>query len=367
MDQGDSHRDHRRGPEDGTRDTLKGRSFHERVRREFKDLKDTMLTDEQRARLQRHWAPVRWVIGGFWLLRRLLISLTTTRRILLLIGLVLVLARVSVQGDHVNTDGGVGPAGLILILFVLMLELKDKLLAKHELEDGHAVQRALMPERSPAAPGWRLWLFSRPANEVGGDLVDFVRLGQGKSALVIGDVAGKGLKAALLTAKLQAIIRAFIPESPSLVDLVSRVNTVFRRDALPQVFASLACASIEDGKGSAEIVNAGHPPPLVVRRDSVEQMAKGGPALGLIDSARFSQQVVDLAPGEIILIYSDGLIETRNAAGEFFGEERLRTMLVSERESAAGELGERLVKACDRFQGDAPAHDDLSMVILQRS
>src|SRR5512135_1749352 len=127
MDQGHSHRDAWGGPEDGAPENLKGKSFPERVRREFRDLKDTMLTDEQRARLQRHWAPSRWVLGGFWLLRRLLISLTTTRRILLLIGLVLVLARINVQSDRVNTDGGVGPAGLILILFVLMLELKDKL------------------------------------------------------------------------------------------------------------------------------------------------------------------------------------------------------------------------------------------------
>lgn len=367
MNRGQSYQDTGGGPEGGQRNDLRGKSFTERVRREFRDLRDAMLTDEQRARLRRHWAPLRWALGGFWLMRRLLMSLTPTRKVLLIIGLVLSLARITVQSDRMNTDGGIAPAGLILILFVLMLELKDKLLARHELEDGHAVQRALMPERSPAVSGWRLWLFTRPANEVGGDLVDFVRLDRGRSALVIGDVAGKGLKAALLTAKLQATLRAFIPESPSLVDLVSRVNAVFRRDALPQVFASVACACIEEGKGAVEIVNAGHPPPLVVRLNSVEQLAKGGPALGLIDSAQFGRQAVDLAPGEIVLIYSDGLIETRNGAGEFFGEEKLRTMLAGSCESSAGELGDRLVEACDRFQGDAPAHDDLSLVILQRT
>jgi sigma-B regulation protein RsbU (phosphoserine phosphatase) len=349
------------------RDGLREENFRDRVRREYRDLKDSMLTDDQRARLQRLPPPVRLMFGGWWLFRRLMISLAPTRRVLLIIGLILVLARISIHSEHVNTDESFVTAGLVLILFVLMLELKDKLLAKFELQDGHAVQRALMPERSPVVPGWRLWLFTRPANDVGGDLVDFVRLEGGKSALTLADVAGKGLKAALLTAKLQATLRAFVPDSPSLVDLMSRVNTVFRRDALPQVFASVVSAIIEPGGGVVRIVNAGHPPPLIVRHDAVEQMGKGGPALGLIDSAQFREQVVELGPGEIVLIYSDGLIETRNVAGEFFGEDRLRILLPGSCASGAAELGERLVSACDRFQGYAPAHDDLSLVILQRA
>ncbi|HTY58256.1 MAG TPA: PP2C family protein-serine/threonine phosphatase [Bacteroidota bacterium] len=326
-----------------------------------------MLTDSQRARLERHRGPLRFVIAAWWLLRGLLLFLTPTRRLLLLIGIVLTLVHINIQGERWNADGGFVPAGLLIILFVLMLELKDKLLARHELEDGHAVQRALMPERSPLVPGWRLWLFTRPANDVGGDLVDFVGLEGGTSALTIGDVSGKGLKAALLTARLQATLRAFILDSPTLVDLVSRVNAVFRRDSLRQIFASVICAGIGPGSGVVRIVNAGHPPPILIRPGGIEQMEKAGPALGLMDSAKFSEQVVDLAPGEIVLLYSDGLIETRNPAGEFFGEERLRNLLPGSCASPAAVLGERLVAACDNFQGDAPSHDDLSLVILQRS
>ncbi len=367
MTQEQSQRGTSRVPGDGSREDLREKNFSGRVHREYRDLKDSMLTDDQRARLRRVWAPVRWIVGGWWLFRGLMVFLTPTRRVLLLIGLVLALTRVDIHGERVNADGSFVPAGLILVLFVLMLELKDKLLAKYELQDGHSVQRALMPERSPFVPGWRLWLFTRPANDVGGDLVDFVGTERGKSALTLGDVAGKGLKAALLTAKLQATFRAFVHDSPSLVDLVSRVNAVFRRDSLPQVFASVVSASIEPRSGTVRIVNAGHLPPLIIRHHGVEQMGKGGPALGLIDSAEFSEQAVDLGPGEIVLIYSDGLIETRNAAGEFFGEERLRTLLPGSCKCGADELGERLVAACDRFQGYAPAHDDLSLVILQRA
>jgi len=296
-----------------------------------------------------------------------MVFLTPTRRVLLIVGLILVLPRVSIRSENVNTDGGFSTAGLILVLFVLMLELKDKLLAKYELQDGHAVQRALMPERSPVLPGWRLWLFTRPANDVGGDLVDYVGLEGGISVLTLGDVAGKGLKAALLTAKLQATLRAFLSDRLSLVELLSRANAVFRRDALPQVFASLVSAGIESRNGTVRIVNAGHIPPLLIRQDGIRQLEKGGPALGLIDRAEFSEQVVDLGPGEIILIYSDGLTETQNGAGEFFGEERLRTLVAGSCASGAADLGDRLVAACDHFQGFAPAHDDLSLVILQRA
>jgi serine phosphatase RsbU (regulator of sigma subunit) len=346
---------------------LREKRFRDRVHREFRDLRESMLSDDQRARLQRMWAPARWMAGGWWLFKGLMIFLTPTRRALLLIGLILVLTRINIEGEKVDTHESFVSAGLILVLFVLMLELKDKLLAKYELQDGHAVQRALMPDRSPVVQGWGLWLFTRPANDVGGDLVDFVRLEGGKSALTLADVAGKGLKAALLTAKLQATLRAFLPESPSLADLLSRVNTVFRRDGLPQVFASVVSAIIEPGSGTVRIVNAGHPPPLIIRHDDVEQLGKGGPALGLIDGAVFGEQTADLGFGEIVLIYSDGLIETRNDAGEFFGEERLRTLLAGACASGAAPLGERLVAACDRFQGYAPAHDDLSLVILQRA
>ena len=345
---------------------LREKRFNDRVRHEYRDLRASMLSDDQRERLQRRPPPLRWIVEMWWLFKGLLAFLTPTRRVLLLLGLVLISARVSIQSEHFHTDGGFSTAGLILVLFVLMLELKDKLLAKYELQDGHAVQRALMPERSPVVPGWKLWLFTRPANDVGGDLVDYVRLEGGSSVLTLGDVSGKGLKAALLTAKLQATLRAFLTDRLSLVELLTRVNVVFRRDALPQVFASLVSAGIEPSGGTVRIVNAGHLPPLVIRQDGVRQLEKGGPALGLMDRAEFREQLVELGPGDIILIYSDGLIETQNGAGEFFGEDRLRTLVAGSCASGAAGLGDLLVAACDQFQGYAPAHDDLSLVILQR-
>ncbi|HMK38156.1 MAG TPA: PP2C family protein-serine/threonine phosphatase [Bacteroidota bacterium] len=346
---------------------LREKRFRDRVRHEYRDLRASMLSDDQHARLSRSRPPLRWIKEVWWLFKGLVTFLTPTRRVLLLVGLILASLRISIQSKHLNTDQSFSTAGLILVLFVLMLELKDKLVARNELQDGHAVQRALMPERSPHVPGWKLWLFTRAANDVGGDLVDFARLEGGASVLTLGDVSGKGLKAALLTAKLQATLRALLTERLSQVELLARVNAVFRRDALPQVFASLVSAVIEPAGGTVRIVNAGHLPPLVIRQDAVLQLEKGGPALGLMDRAEFREQSVDLGPGEILLIYSDGLIETQNGAGEFFGEERLRTLVAGSCASGAADLGDRLVASCDGFQGYAPAHDDLSLVILQRA
>ena len=256
--------------------------------------------------------------------------------------------------------------GILFILFVLMLELKDKLLATTELEDGHAIQRALLPNQSPHVPGWSLWLFTRSANEVGGDLVDFIPVAEGRYAVAVGDVAGKGLKAALLTAKLQATLRALGPDITSLSALAARVNSIFCRDSLPTMFSSLVYAELAPGSGNVRLINAGHLPPLVVRGSEIVQLVKGGPALGLMPGAEFSEETVQLERGDLILFYSDGLVEARNESGEFFGEDRLRAVLSSTSRLTAGMIGEELLAAVDRFRGEARAHDDLTLLVLKR-
>jgi serine phosphatase RsbU (regulator of sigma subunit) len=107
--------------------------------------------------------------------------------------------------------------------------LKDKLLAHGELESGRAVQRAMIPEQAPLVPGWNLWLFTRSANEVGGDLVDFLRMNGDRFGIAIGDVAGKGLGAALFMVKIQATLRALTPDHDSLTDLASKLNRICPR------------------------------------------------------------------------------------------------------------------------------------------
>lgn len=292
-------------------------------------------------------------------------KLTPTRRLLLLLGIFLTNAGFTIQlgSARINDNNFLGG---ILILFVLLLELKDKLLAHGELESGRKIQQALAPERSPQVSGWSLWLFTRPANEVGGDLVDFLKISDERVGLVMADVAGKGLRAALLTTKLQATIRALASDQKSLSAFCGKINSIFHRDSLPSIFASLLYLEIEPDHNEIRFVNAGHMPPLVLSGQSYRELPRGGLALGLSNKTDYTEQKAELEKGEVLFAYSDGLTEACNEAGEFYGMERLTKLLTQISHFDAQHIGETVTSQLDRFVGEARASDDLSLLVLKR-
>ena len=174
------------------------------IPRDLKDFYEFYLDPETRAQLESMGRVRKWIRITFLLAKSLFLKLTPGRRILLVLGVLLAISRMSESNNYSHI-------GLIILILVLALELKDKLLARDELETGRKVQIALMPERNPVIDGWDVWLFTRPANEVGGDLVDYIWLDHQRLGITLGDVAGKGLGAALLMAKLQATLRALAP------------------------------------------------------------------------------------------------------------------------------------------------------------
>ena len=334
----------------------------------FEDLREFYLTTQHRERLE-HMRRVRRVLYfAWWLLKGLFFKLTPARRILLLLAFLLFLqgSGVVMRTDRFRVAIDVGWMGVVLILLILALELKDKLVAREELEAGRAVQMALMPQTTPVLPGWQIWLFTRPANDVGGDLVDFLRIDDQRAFIVLGDVAGKGLPAALLMAKLQATLRALAPEFTSLAEIGSRVNKILARDGLPNRFATLVYLEMGPGSGKVRILNAGHMPPFVIRGSEITELPRGCLALSLLPDATFEEQAVDLADGETLLVYSDGATEAMNAAGDFFGDQRFRALLPSIPRLPVGEGGATLVAAVDAFVGSARPHDDISFVVLRR-
>jgi len=348
------------------RDDVRRTGIRASLRRTVADLDEFYLTEQSRARLAGMGVVRRWVWRIWWLFKALVFALTPARRVLVLLAFVLLW--VASQGvpnvSHPNRNAGL--LSLVILLVVLMLELKDKILARDELEDGRAVQRALLPAPSPEVAGWDVWLSSRPANDVGGDLVDLLRLAGDHVALVLADVAGKGLGAALLMAKLQSTLRAIAGDTPSLGEQAARVNAILHRDGLPNSFATLVYLDVTRDSGTVRLVNAGHMPPLVLRGRTLAELARGGIALGITHPAAYEEQVVELAPGETLLVYSDGVTEAMNASGEFFGEERLRAILPGVSTLAAAEIASRVVAAVDAFVGSASVHDDLSLLILRR-
>ncbi|MBM4160425.1 MAG: serine/threonine-protein phosphatase [Ignavibacteria bacterium] len=349
-------------------DDVRRGDFSRVIRRDYRELKEIMLTEERQKRLGEMSRFRRWFWSSWWLLKALILKLTPARRILLLVGIVLILmSRTVVWRDRdVRVQFDTTAFGATVILFVLMLELKDKLLARKELEAGRAVQTALTPERTPLVPGWGIWLFARSANEVGGDLVDFAKLSENRFGIAVGDVAGKGLRAALLSVKLQASLRALAPDFLSLDELAAKLNEIFCRDSLPNLFASIFYLELQPDSGVVRTVNAGHIPPLLIRSAQIHRLEKGGVALGILPGATFAEQRIELQSGDMLVVYSDGLTEARNDEGTFFGEQRFADLVPTLASLPAESVGEQIITQIDRFVGEARPNDDISIAILKR-
>ncbi|MBN1448368.1 MAG: serine/threonine-protein phosphatase [Bacteroidetes bacterium] len=356
--------------EAGFRESLKSdirqSGFQKSVSRDYREVLEFFLDDIQKGKLKRMgWFKKIFVIP-FWLFRAMYLHLTPARRLLLLIGVVMVLfTRTSVNGGDFSFSNG-NIFGALLILFILLLELKDKIMARDELEAGRAVQTALMPEERPRFAGWDIWMHTIPANDVGGDMVDYIPVGDDRLGLSLGDVAGKGLGAALFMARLQATLHAIGPDRSTIEGLGKRLNEIFLRDGIPNRFASLVYLEISREDGEVHFLNAGHMPPLRLRGETITEMERGGPALGIMPGAEYHAQRMTLEGNDVLVVYSDGLTEARNESGEFFGEERFRRLIGRLGSFDAETVGKHIVERTRHFMGDARQHDDISLLILRR-
>lgn len=350
------------------KDDISEGGFKNNISTDFEELKEFFLDDERKQRLAGMGKFKRFFYMAWWLLSELLLKLTPTRRLVLVIGILLLVlpGNFGLNGGDVSFSSNTSIFGGILILFVLMLELKDKLLAKDELNAGRTVQNALMSERNPYVPGWKVWLFTQPANDVGGDLVDIVQLENKKHGVTIADVSGKGLGAALLMAKLQTIIRAFTPEHSSLSFLFEKLNSAFHKDIMPNSFASMIYIQITENNSKIDLVNAGHIPPVLIRGNEITSLSKGNVALGLTNNAQFKSESIKLNTNEYFIAFSDGVTEARNSEGKFYGIERLNHLLDKLTYNSPEELGKKILNDVEFFIGEAKKHDDLSVVILKR-
>jgi sigma-B regulation protein RsbU (phosphoserine phosphatase) len=338
------------------------------VRSDLRALYRFYLDEERRADLERMRAPKRVLAMPLWFLRSLLLKLTPTRRVLLIVALVIALtgrATFHLQGVVLRMD--LTPWAFLLLLFVLALELKDKLLARDEIAVARQVQLALLPSRDPSPPGWTLWSHTRPANDVGGDLIDYLEApAPGSLGVALGDVAGKGLGAALLMAKLQASLRAVAPGCRDLGALGDRLNGILCRDGLENRFATLFYLEAPESGGPVRFLNAGHNPPLLVRASGVEEVRAAGRPLGMFPDSTYAEGELRFDPGDLLIVYSDGLVEAHDATEKEFGLERLKTLAPALRDRPPGEAGRLLLDEVDRFLGDLRPHDDLSIVLFRQ-
>jgi hypothetical protein len=347
---------------------LRGTDLFGTMEREFREVYRFYLDAETRERLEKMGRIPRafWLLG--WLSKSLLLKLSPARRVLLLLATVLMImgwTHMTLMGYSINYD--FRPWACLLLLFILMLELKDKLMAKDEIQFARQVQLALMPDRQPSIDCWSVWSTSVPANDVGGDLVDYIELPSERLGIALGDVAGKGLGAALLSAKLQASLRAIGPESPSLDELGSRMNGILNQDGLDNRYATLFYAEISPGSGHIRYLNAGHNPPFVLRINGrVEDLPASSFPLGMLPSVNYEEGVLDMEPGELLLIYSDGLSEATDQDGKEFGPQRIRNLMPDLNHETVQRAGDLLLADVHRFLGKERPHDDLSLVLVRR-
>jgi sigma-B regulation protein RsbU (phosphoserine phosphatase) len=236
-----------------------------------------------------------------------------------------------------------------------------------ELELSAKVQQALLPEEVPEIPGLEVAAFSRPAEIVGGDYFDFFRFGDEAHGLVIGDVAGHGMSASLLMASLQASLRTLVPDYEAPAEVMGRLNLLFSHNIRMTHFVTLFLARFDSRTYDLTYCNAGHNPPLLLRPQSSSKeplscLRPTGAAIGLVEALQFGTETVTLAPGDVLLLYTDGVTEAINPQEEEFGQERLAELVRRSSQWSARELVREVRGHVQAFTHGQPLADDTTIV-----
>ena len=237
---------------------------------------------------------------------------------------------------------------------------------RKELEMCRRIQEELLPREPLSCAFAEVQGISIPAREVGGDFFNYFELPDGKLALLVGDVSGKGVPAALLMASLQATLRARLPLASSMSEMAEQLDEEIARSTPPELFLTLFVAVLDNKEKTLRYVNAGHNTQYALHADGrLEHLKSTGRPLGLLPGGGYVEQSVALGPGDSIFLYTDGLVETQSGSGEEFGPERLERVLARERESSLDRLVARAESAVRDHQGAAEALDDATILVAR--
>jgi serine phosphatase RsbU (regulator of sigma subunit) len=258
-------------------------------------------------------------------------------------------------------------AGFALMNLLVVLEVADRLSLKNDLEVAREIQLAMLPRRAYEADGVEAFGLTRPANTVGGDFYDVVVRKDGSLLVALGDVAGKGSPAALLMALTLAMMRTLADEGLEGAELVARLNAQLCKHAPRSRFVTLFVATYTPATGELIYVNAGHLPPLVRRSEGAcERLAGSGIALGLWEQASYSVGRTFLAPGEVLVVYSDGIVEAEDDHDTPFDEGGLQDVLNGGTWATVKELGWETFARVERHVGSRRLRDDLTVLVVRR-
>ena len=263
----------------------------------------------------------------------------------------------------------------ILLFVLLAFELADRVTMKRDLEIAKEIQTWLMPAAAPQVPGVEIAFSTRPANTVAGDYYDtFLRSSTEADSetcppllLIVADVAGKSVPAALLMATLQASLRTLAAVCASPLDLVQRLNRYCCEQNIGRKrFTTAFLAQFDPQTRQLTYVNAGHNWPVLRRASgAVERLETGGVPLGLMPNAHYESAEVSLAPGDLLVVFTDGLVEAENIEEQEYGEARMFATLAMCPGASASEVLRNLMGSADQFSGGAPQHDDITCLIMR--
>lgn len=237
---------------------------------------------------------------------------------------------------------------------------------QRDLELAHEMQKGFLPSSRPSHENYHFFDFYRAANQVGGDYYDYVRMPDGRFAVIVADVVGHGVAAAMLMAKLSAEARFALGSEPTPAKAVTMLNDRLAKMDLKR-FVTMILTVLDFNNGVITIVNAGHMAPMVRRKDGrIEEPSDdiAGLPLGIMEGLEYEQCTAELAPGDYLVQYTDGINESMNLAGELYTIERIKELVTAE--VMPDVLSDRLLKSVEQFVGTAPQADDMCMVIYGR-
>jgi len=305
-------------------------------------------------------------------------KLSPARRVLLLVALVLMFG----PSGEATWQSGNGQMkilafdshfwGALLLLFLLLLEVGDRVVMKRDLQIAKEIQTWLLPASPPSVPGLEIAFATRPANTVAGDYYDvFPRGGSAsedrKFIFAMADVAGKSIPAALLMATIQSSLKTLATMPGSLAELVGRMNQYACGNSQEgRRFTTAFLGEYDAASRTLTYVNAGHNAPILRRASgAVERLEQGGIPLGILETAPYVSDTVTLQSGDWLVVFTDGVVEAENNLGNEYGEQRFLYVIHTGAGLSANQLLESVLTDLDRFVAGAPQHDDVTCMLLK--
>lgn len=239
-----------------------------------------------------------------------------------------------------------------------------------ELEIAQGIQQSFLPDSIPDIPGMELAVYASPALEVGGDFYDFIPVGDDEWGVVIADVSGKGVPAALFMALSRTLIRVSATWKSDPASAIKEANSLICRDSKASMFVTLFYLVIDSLQRKITYVNAGHNPPLMLTgqdHSDITLLKAEGIALGIIDEIDLDSVTVDLKKGDLVALYTDGVNEAMNTNGEEYGMDRFIAVLKQNRDRELSQLIEAIIASIKDFTKDAPQSDDITLILIRAS